>query len=73
MLASREREIAAGVVVVDGDVGCKRGTDVAAFDQVMRQQRVFGKPAVRRRLVRGEVIDAFAGEAALAEEILIHV
>src|SRR5205814_9399747 len=73
VLASREREIATRVVVVDVDVGRERGTHVATFDEIMRQQRVLGKTTVGRRLERGNIVDPLAGEAALAEEILIDV
>ena len=50
MLPPGEREIAGGVVVVDHDVAREAGAGVVAFDQVVRQQRVLGEPAVRGAL-----------------------
>src|SRR5688500_8845259 len=39
----------------------------------MAQQRVLGEPSVRRVLERIDVVDPFAGEAALAVKVLINV
>ena len=47
VLAAGVGEVARRVVVVDHDVGGEPGARVAAFDQVVREQRVLGKAAVR--------------------------
>src|SRR5207248_8366208 len=59
--------------VVDRNVSREPGADVAAFDQIVRQQGVLRKPTMRRGFVRGNVVDALPSEAALAEQILIYV
>src|SRR5690606_5109330 len=73
VLASCEREVVAGIVVVDRDVRREAGTRVAAFDQVVREQGILREPAVCRGLERIDVVDAFAGVAALAVQVLVDV
>ena len=45
----------------------------AAFQKVMRQNRVFADPAVRRGPKGVDVIDAFASERAFGQQVLIGV
>ncbi len=66
-------EVAGRIVVVDQDVGRERRAGEAAFDQVVRQQRVLGEPALSGVLKGVDVVDPLPGEAPLAVEVLVHV
>ena len=44
-----------------------------AFEQIVAEHRVFGDAALQRRLHRVDVVEALAGEGALAEHVLIEV
>ena len=61
------------VVVDDLDVGDERGPRVNALEQIVREQRVLGHAAFERRHERVDVVEALAGEDALAEQILVDV
>jgi hypothetical protein len=73
VLPTREGQVSRWIVIVNLDVGRETCTRVRSFDQVVAEQRVLGKPSVSGFLERIDIVDAFAGEAALAVEILIHV
>ena len=73
VLPPRVREHARGIVVHDLDVADQRRPRVEAFEQVVRQQRVLGHAAVERRRERVDVVQALAGEDALAEQVLVDV
>ena len=73
VLPPRVRQHVGRVVVHDFGVGDERGARVQAFEQVVRQQRVFRHAALERGHERVDVVEALAGEDAFAEEILIHV
>ena len=73
MLPSRVGHVRRGIVVVHDDVGGEAGPRVVAFDQIVRQQRVLGKATVGRELESVYIVDAFAGKAAFAVQILIHI
>jgi hypothetical protein len=46
---------------------------VAAFDQVVAQDAVFGQAAGQRALERVDVVDALADERAFAEQVLVDI
>jgi hypothetical protein len=66
-------EIARRVFVEDLDIGGETSTRVIPLDQIMREKRVLGEAPARRALERIDVICAFAGEAPLAEEVLVDI
>ena len=73
MLAPGVREDARRVFVDDLEVGDERHPGVQPFEQVVRQQRVLRNAVLERRRERVHVVQALAGEDALAEQILIRV
>ena len=73
MLATGVGDVRGRIVVVHDHIRGQTGARVVALDQVVRQQRVLGKPAMRRDLERIDIVDALARERAFTEEILIHV
>ena len=73
VLAARLGGVADGEVLDHLDIRDQRGAGKAAFQQVVRQDGVFRQPAFQRALEGIDVIDALAGEAALAREVLVKV
>ena len=73
MLAARVSHVRRRIIVVHDHVGRETGACVVAFDQVVRQQRVLGEPAMRRDLERIDVVDALSRECPLAEQILVDI
>ena len=73
MLAARVAHVRRRIVVVHDHVGGETGAGVVAFDQVVRQQRVLGEPAMRRDLERIDVVDALARECPFAEQVLVDI
>ena len=61
------------VVVDDFDVGDEAGASVGALDQIVRQESVSREAAIQHFVQDADFIDAFAGEDAFAEEILVDV
>ena len=61
------------VVVDDFDVGDEAGASVGALDEVVREESVAREAAVEYLVKDGDFVDAFAGEDAFAEEVLIDV
>ena len=55
------------------DVGHQAGAGEDALEQVVAEQRVLGHPVGQRRLEGVDVVDPLAGEAALAEQVLVDV
>ena len=60
-------------VVEQLDVGDQAAAGVVALDQVVAEDVVLGESVARRRLEGVDVVDAFAGEAAEAEEVHVGV
>ena len=73
VFAPRGRDVTRRILIVDDHVGGEAGPRVIPLDQVVRQQRVFREAAVCCQLEGVQVVDALAGEAPLAKEILVHV
>ena len=73
MLARRVDRIAGRIVLDHLDVGHQRRARQRSFEQIVAQHRVFGDPAVQRRLHRVDVVEPLAGEGALAEHVLVEV
>ena len=71
--ARNPRQVVAGKIVDDFEVGAERDARKQPFEQVVAQQRVVRHAAVERALERVDVVDALADVAAFAEEVLIHV
>ncbi len=55
------------------DVGHEPGARKDSLEQIVAEQRALGRATRERSLERVDVVDAFAGIGALAEEILVHV
>ena len=65
-------EIARRVILVQHDVALEAGSAVAALEQVVAEDRVFGKDAAA--VLKGvDVVDAFANKRTLVEEILVEI
>ena len=62
-----------GIILDDFDVAGQAGAGVGAFDQIVAEQGVAGEAAVEDAMDGVDLVDAFAGEAAFAVEILIGV
>src|SRR5690348_7049115 len=62
-----------GIVVEQLDVGRERGACKQRFEKIVTQQRVRRHAVFERVLKRVDVVQALAGEAALAEEVLVNV
>ena len=73
VLARRRHEVVRGELVEQLDVGHEPGPREDALEQVVAQQRVLGHAVRHRRCERVDVVDPLAGEAALAEQVLVHV
>ena len=73
VLPSRVGEDAGRIVVHHLDVGHQRRASVEPLEQIVREQRVLRHAALERRRERIDVVQAFAGENAFVEEILIDV
>ncbi len=67
------RREARRVVVEDFDVGRERRSQERALDEVVREQRVLGEALFQHAEEHAELEDALAGEAALAEHVLVGV
>ena len=73
VLAARVGEDARRVVVHHLDVGHEAGAGVEPLEEVVREERVVGDAPVERRREGVDVVEPLAGEAALAEEVLVGV
>ena len=65
--------VVGGVVVDDFDVCDEAGAGVGAFDEVVGEEGVAGESAVEDLMEDADFVDAFSGEDAFAEEVLIDV
>ena len=73
MLAGGGHEVVGRELVEQLDVGDQAGPGEDALEQVVAEQRVLGHAVGQRRLERVDVVDPLAGEAALAEQVLVDV
>src|SRR5688572_7522298 len=73
VFSPRIAEVVSGIVVVEGNVGGEPGARITAFDQIVREQHVRWKSAVRRALEGVDVVNPLAGETAFAVKILVHI
>src|SRR4029450_2793857 len=73
ILSAAVRAEIRGIVFYQLDVRDETCPCKHALDEVMAQQRVRRKPPLERFAERVDLVDAFARETALAEQILIHV
>jgi hypothetical protein len=62
-----------GKILVQLDVAEQAGAGVAAFEQVVAEDRGCRAAAAQRLLEGVDVVDALADERALAEQVLVHV
>src|SRR5690242_726762 len=73
MLAARVGAVVRGVVVDDFNVGGESGARVCAFDKVVTEERVAGEALFEHGMEGVDFVNALAGKAALAVQVLIHV
>ena len=73
MLAAGVGGVVRRIVVDDLDVGDEAGAGIGAFDEVVREEGVAGEAALEDLMENADLVDAFACEDALAEEVLIDV
>ncbi len=73
VLAAGVCQHAGWVFVHQLDVRDERDTSVQPFEQIVRQQRIFGDRVFERRGERVDVVQAFAGEDSFAEQILVGI
>ncbi len=73
MLAAIVGAVMRGIIVDDFDIGRKPCARVGALDQVVAEQCVARKAAVEHSMEYRDLIDSLAGEAPLAEQVLVGV
>ena len=73
VLAGRRDQVVRRELVEELDVGHQPGPGEDALEQVVAQERVLGYPVRHRRAEGVEVVDPLAGEAPLAEQVLVDV
>ena len=73
VLPRRRHQVAGRKLVEELDVGHQAGAREDALEQVVAEEGVLGHAIRHRRLEGVDVVDSFAGEAALPEEVLIDV
>ena len=73
MPAHHVRAVARRIHLVELNVGDEARARVASFDQVVAQNAVFGKSVGQRALEGIHIVDSFANERALLEEILVDI
>ncbi len=61
------------MVLVERRVAHEPGARVAAFEQIVTEDAIIGKPMVQRLLEGIDLVDALADERAFTEQILIDV
>src|SRR5262249_53733293 len=73
MLATAVRAEVRGVVVDHFHIGEQAGAGVGALDEIVAENGVGRKAAVQNLAEDVDLVDAFAGETAFTEEVLIDV
>ena len=73
MLAAGVRQHAGRILVDQLDIRHERDTGMQPFEEIVRQKRVLRHRLGERRVERVDVVQALAGEDALAVEVLIGV
>ena len=73
VLAGGRDEVVRRELVEQLHVGHEAGPGEHALEQVVAEHRVLGHPVDHRRAERVDVVDPLAGEAALAEQVLVDV
>ena len=73
MLARRRDVVAGGIFLHELDIGHQPGAGEDPLEKVVAEDRILGDSSLQGGLEGIDVVDALAGEGALAEEILIHV
>ena len=66
-------EVVRGIVVEHFDVAGERRAQERAFDEVVREQRVLREAVLEHAREDVDLEDAFAGERALSEDVLVGV
>ncbi len=67
------REDARRIVIHHFDVRHERGTGVHSLEEIVGQERVLGYAPLEGGHERVHVVEPLAGEAALVEQILVHI
>ena len=73
MLARRRDVVAGGIFLHELDIGHQPGAGEDPLEKVVAEDRILGDSSLEGGLESIDIVDALAGERALAEEILIHV
>ncbi|MCY1500932.1 hypothetical protein D9M68_349900 [compost metagenome] len=73
-MLARHLDLVAGREVLDElDVGDQRATHIGTFEQIVAENGIFLDPALQRRLEGVDMVEALAGEAAFAGDVLVDV
>ena len=73
MLPRRGNTVAFGIFLDHFNIGDQGGAGKIAFKKIMAEHGVFRNPARQGGFKTVDVIDAFAGKRAFAEQILIDI
>ncbi len=73
VLTARVSAVVRRVIVNQLNIADESGARVGAFDEVVTEQGVTRKPMIQHRVERGDFINAFSREDALAVEVLVGI